>query len=123
MVEHFQYLVFNLRSPNDGGAMQNVGIRQAVEYGIDKIAVVKAMGGPLVGNVINTAIPPGNVGYVNYNQYPDDNGAGDVTECKNALTKAGHPNGIAITYMYPNDSANTRLFQSIQASLAPAASP
>src|SRR3984957_17266832 len=114
----FPYLIFNLRSPNVGDAMQNVNIRKAVEYGIDKIAVVKAKGGPLVGNVINTVIPPGNVGYVNYNLYPDDNGAGNVTACKSALAAGGHPNGITLTYMYPNDSSNTRVFQAIQASLA-----
>ena len=114
----FPYLVFNLRSPNVGGAMQNLHIRQAVEFGIDKIAVVKAMGGPLVGAPINTAIPPGNVGYVNKNTYPDDNGAGDVTKCKAALTAGGHPSGITLKYMYPNDSSNTRVFQAIQASLA-----
>ncbi len=93
-------------------------MRQAVEYGIDKIAVVKAMGGPLVGNVINTVIPPGNVGYVNYNLYPDDNGAGNVASCKSDLAKGGHPNGITLTYMYQNDSSNTRVFEAIQASLA-----
>jgi peptide/nickel transport system substrate-binding protein len=114
----FPYLIFNLRSPNAGGAMQNLDVRQAVEYGIDKIAVVKAMGGPLVGNVINTVIPPGNAGYVNYNLYPDDNGAGNVAACKTALAKGGHPNGINLTYMYPNDSSNTRVFEAIQASLA-----
>jgi peptide/nickel transport system substrate-binding protein len=114
----FPYLIFNLRSPNAGGAMQNLNVRQAVEYGIDKIAVVKAMGGPLVGNVINTVIPPGNVGYVNYNKYSDDNGAGNVSACKTALAKGGHPNGITLKYMYQNDSSNTRVFQAIQASLA-----
>jgi peptide/nickel transport system substrate-binding protein len=114
----FPYLIFNLRSPNAGGAMQNLHVRQAVEYGIDKIAVVKAMGGPLVGNVINTVIPPGNVGYVNYNKYPDDNGAGNVAACKQALAAGGHPNGITLTYMYQNDSSNTRVFEAIQASLA-----
>jgi peptide/nickel transport system substrate-binding protein len=114
----FPYLIFNLRSPNVSGAMQNLNVRQAVEYGIDKIAVVKAMGGPLVGNVINTVIPPGNVGYVNYNKYPDDNGAGNVAACKTALAKGGHPNGITLKYMYQNDSSNTRVFEAIQASLA-----
>jgi peptide/nickel transport system substrate-binding protein len=114
----FPYLVFNLRSPNAGGAMQNLHVRQAVEYGIDKIAVVKAMGGPLVGNVINTVIPPGNVGYVNSTMYQDDNGAGDVTACKAALKAGGHPSGITLNYMYPNDSSNTRVFEAIQASLA-----
>jgi peptide/nickel transport system substrate-binding protein len=114
----FPYLIFNLRSPNLGGAMQNIHVRQAVEYGIDKIAVVKAMGGPLVGNVINTVIPPGNVGYVNSTMYPDDNGAGNVTACKSALAAGGHPNGLTLSYMYPNDSSNTRVFEAIQASLA-----
>jgi peptide/nickel transport system substrate-binding protein len=115
----FPYLIFNLRSPNTGGAMANVNIRQAVEYGVDKLAVIKAMGGPLVGNVINTVIPPGNAGYVNYNLYPDDGGAGNIAACKAALAKGGHPNGISIKYMYPNDSTNTRVFEAIQASLAP----
>ena len=114
----FPYLIFNLRSPNVGSAMQNIHVRQAVEYGIDKIAVIKAMGGPLVGNVINTVIPPGNVGYVNYNLYPDDNGAGNVTACESALAAGGHPNGITLSYKYPNDSSNTRVFEAIQASLA-----
>src|SRR6202522_2798692 len=114
----FPYLVFNLRSPNNGGAMGNLDIRQAVEYGVDKIAVIKAMGGPLVGNVINTVIPPGNVGYVNYNKYPDDNGAGNVAACKTALANGRHPNGITLKYMYQNDSSNTRVFEAIQASLA-----
>src|ERR1700733_7775217 len=114
----FPYLIFNLRSPNASGAMQNLHVRQAVEYGIDKIAVVKAMGGPLVGNVINTVIPPGNVGYVNSTMYQDDNGAGDVTACKDALKAGGHPSGITLNYMYPNDSSNTRVFEAIQASLA-----
>jgi peptide/nickel transport system substrate-binding protein len=115
----FPYLVFNLRSPNSGGAMGNVNVRQAVEYGVDKLAVIKAMGGPLVGNPINTVIPPGNAGYVNYNLYPDASGAGNVAACKTALAKGGHPNGITIKYMYPNDSTNTRVFEAIQASLAP----
>src|ERR1700722_6372193 len=114
----FPYLIFNLRSPNASGAMQNLHVRQAVEYGIDKIAVVKAKGGPLVGNVINTVIPPGNVGYVNSTMYQDDNGAGDVTACKDALKAGGHPSGITLNYMYPNDSSNTRVFEAIQASLA-----
>ncbi len=55
--------------------------------------MVKAIGGPAVAQVINTVIPPGNVGYVNYNLYPDDNGQGNVAMCKSDLTKAGYPNG------------------------------
>jgi peptide/nickel transport system substrate-binding protein len=38
--------------------------------------------------------------------------------CKSDLTKAGYPNGLTLTYMYPNDSTDTRAFVAIQAALA-----
>ncbi|HMD92362.1 MAG TPA: ABC transporter substrate-binding protein [Trebonia sp.] len=114
----FPYLVFNLRSPNSGGAAQKQLVRAAVEYGLDKTAVLKAAGGPDVGTLINTVIPPGNLGYQNTNLYPDNNGTGNTAACKSDLTKAGYPHGVTLTYLYINDSANTRIFTAIQASLA-----
>ncbi len=114
----FPYSVFNLRSPDANGAMGKLLVRQAVEYGIDKSAVVKSIGGPDVATIINTVIPPGNVGYQNTNMYPDANGQGNVATCKSDLAKAGYPNGVTLIYMYPNDSSNTRIFTAIQASLA-----
>ena len=112
------YMVFNLRSPNGGGVMAKPGVRQALEYGLDKTAAIKSSGGPLVSKLLNGAIPPGNDGFLTTNPYPDNNGTGDETACKNALSKAGYPNGVSLTYMYANDSVNVRLFESIQASLA-----
>ncbi len=114
----FPYIVFNLRSPDANGAAGKLLVRQAAEYGLDKSAVVKAIGGPAVATIINTVIPPGNVGYVNSNLYPDDSGQGNVAMCKSDLSKAGYPNGVTLTYMYPNDSSDTRIFTAIQASLA-----
>jgi len=112
------YMVFNLRSPDANGAMGKLLVRQAIEYGVDKSAVVKSYGGPDVGSILNTVIPPGNTGYQNTNAYPDSNGQGNVASCKQDLAKAGYPNGVTLTYLYPNDSANTRAFTAIQASLA-----
>jgi len=113
----FPYVVFNLRSPNSGGVMKKLGVRQAIEYGINKVAVQKVYGGPAVSQIINTAIPPGNTGYVNYNLYPDNNGNGDTAKCKSTLAAAGYPHGLTLTYLYQNDSINTQAFVSIQASL------
>jgi peptide/nickel transport system substrate-binding protein len=113
------YVVFNVRSPNSGGAMKNLKVRQAIEYGINKVAVQKALGGPEVAKIINTAIPPGNVGYQDYNLYPDKAGQGDPAKCKSMLASAGYPHGVKLTYLAANDSVNARVAAAIQASLKP----
>lgn len=112
------YYVFNLRSPDDNGAMGKLGVRQAIEIGLDKVAVQRAYGGSLLGPIINTVIPPGNLGYQNTNAYPDAQGAGDVATCKSDLAKAGYPNGLSLITLYQSDSTNTRGFEAAQASLA-----
>jgi peptide/nickel transport system substrate-binding protein len=114
----FPYIVFNLRSPDANGAAGKLLFRQAVEAGLDKSAVVKATGGPAIATILNTVIMPGNTGFVNYNLYPDNNGQGNTATCKSDLAKAGYPNGVTLTYMYPNDSTDVRQFTAIQASLA-----
>jgi peptide/nickel transport system substrate-binding protein len=113
------YIVFNLRSPNVHHAMANLLVRQAIEYGVSKVAVQKVLGGPLVAKILNTAIMPGNVGYQNYNDYPDNNGNGNIAKCKADLAKAGFKSGLSLNYLYQNDSVNSRIFAAIQASLAP----
>jgi peptide/nickel transport system substrate-binding protein len=113
------YIVFNLRSPNNNAAVGNLHLREAVEYGIDKEAAVKAVGGPDVASVINTVIPPGNTGFQSYNLYPDNSGTGNVSACKTQLADAGFSKGITLNYLYPNDSVDTREFTVFQAALAP----
>jgi peptide/nickel transport system substrate-binding protein len=111
------YLVFNLQSPDANGAMKKLLVRQAIAYGIDKVTVQKVNGGPSTQKIINSAIPPGNVGYVSTNPYPDNNGNGNISKCKALLSQAGYPSGVTLTTMYVNDSVGTRNFEAIQASL------
>jgi len=112
------YVVFNLRSPDAGGAMNKLLVRQAIEYGINKVAVQKAQGGPQLATIINDAVPPGSAGYKPYNLYPDNNGNGNAATCKSDLAKAGYPHGFTAVYLYANDSTDTQIFTAIQASLA-----
>lgn len=111
------YVVFNQRSPNTNGAMGKLAVRQAIEYGVSKVAIQKVFGGPAVTQIISTAIPPGNIGYKNQNIYPDNNGQGDAAKCKSMLKQAGYPNGLTLTDLYENDSVNTQVFVALQASL------
>ncbi len=112
------YVVFNLRSPDSGGAMGKLKVRQAMEFAINKSAVQKLFGGPAVAKVINTAIPPGNVGYQPITLYNTPNNQGNASKCKTLLSQAGYPHGVTLTDLYINDSVNTALFQSVQASFA-----
>ena len=46
-------------------------------------------------------------------------GIGDTAKCHADLVKAGYKKGVSLTYLYANDSVNTRIFATIQASLKP----
>jgi peptide/nickel transport system substrate-binding protein len=112
------YIVFNLRSPDAGGAMGKLKVRQAAEFTVNKSALQKLFGGPTVAKVMNTAIPQGNLGYAPISLYNTPGNSGDPAKCKAMLTAAGYPHGMTITDLYINDSVNTAVFQSVQASFA-----
>ena len=102
------YIAFNLQSPNSNHAMNNLKIRQAIEYAINKVAIQKVNGGPLVAKIINTAIPPGAAGFQNYNPYPSKNSEGDATKCKALLAQAGYKNGHQAELRPTRTTASTR---------------
>ena len=112
------YLLFNLRSPDSGGAMSKLAVRQAVAYAVDKSDLQKILGGPAINKVISTEIPPGNAGYAPYNPYPSAGNAGTAGKCKTLLASAGYPHGFTSTFLYQNDTVGTAIFTSIEASLA-----
>ncbi len=112
------YVIPNLKSPDAGGAMNKLGVRQAIAYAVDKADVQKILGGPAINKILSTQIPPGNTGYAAYNPYPTPGNAGDPGKCKSMLASAGYPHGMTLTYLYQNDTVGTSIFQSVQAALA-----
>jgi len=112
------YVVFNLQSPDASHAMNNLKVRQALAWTLNKSAIQKLYGGPSVAQIISTAIPPGNLGYKPINPFPTPGNQGDPSKCKALLKQAGIAHGLTLTDLYINDSVNTSLFQSVQASAA-----
>lgn len=112
------YIILNLRSPNSGGAMKKLAVRQAIQVGVNKSAIVKVNGGPAINKILSGAIPPGNIGYTPYTRYATPGNEGSPSRCKSLLASAGYPHGLTLGYLYPNDSGDTTIFQSIQGSLA-----
>jgi ABC-type transport system substrate-binding protein len=99
------------------GPMKNKLVRQAVEYAVDKNAIVQILGGPQITETTNQLILPGNVGYAKgFNPFPDNNGAGNPAKAKSLLAQAGQ-SGVSVKLLYSTTQPMPRVAQSLQSSL------
>ena len=68
------YLIFNVVSPNNGGALGKADVRQALSYGIQRSQLTKVLGGPIVNPALTHILPAGIDGSqgvpAGYNPYP-----------------------------------------------------
>ncbi|TNY37724.1 ABC transporter substrate-binding protein [Thermomonospora catenispora] len=87
------YLVMNGRS----GPTKDRRVREAVQYAVDRTAVIRAFGGPEAARPLHTLIAPGNLGYFEHIAYPTPGDAGDPGRCQGLLIKAGRANGLTLT--------------------------
>jgi peptide/nickel transport system substrate-binding protein len=114
------YLDFNTVSPNNGGALGKVAVRQALSYAVDRAHLIQDLGGPQVSPALTHILPAGINGaqYVpaGYNPFPYN-----PAKAKSMLKAAGYPNGLNLTVLYNAESTTEpKMFQSLQADMAPA---
>jgi len=94
------WLPINLNQP----PLDNVKVRQALNYAVDREALVKSV---LQGQAVvaNGPIPPGLSAYdPNYKPYTYD-----IDKAKQLLTEAGFPNGVDIEIRTWTDEVETRV--------------
>jgi peptide/nickel transport system substrate-binding protein len=112
------YLVFNLASGGNK-ALQNLQVRQALNYAVNKQAVAQALGGTKVaaptGQIFNQSVVGD--GFQKQDIYATPNSAGDAAKAKSILAAAGYPNGLALTLAYRTDDPGPAIAATLQQGL------
>ncbi len=115
------YLVFNLYE--EGSPLQDVRVRQAINYAIDKENVARIQGGPPVVEPTGQILTPVVVasGFEEQSQYAVANRQEGLTRAQALLEEAGfEPGEIELTFLYRATDLHSNIAQSIEADLSEA---
>jgi peptide/nickel transport system substrate-binding protein len=101
----------------DAGPTKELAVRQAVNYAIDRQAVVLAIGGAYAGAPATTVLSPTLSGHTTFDLYPSQDAAGDPDKARELLAEAGHPNGVKLTYVGQSTAKWKALYRALETSL------
>jgi len=97
----------------------NVHCRRAVQYAVSKVDWQTARGGPIGGGDIATSmLNPAVKGFTRFDDYPDNNGQGDLAKARDELNKCGKPHGFATHLAAPNTTKGKNMAAAMLQSLA-----
>jgi peptide/nickel transport system substrate-binding protein len=102
----------------DAGPTRLLAVRQAVNYAIDRQAVVLALGGTYAGEPASTVLSPTLAGHSAFDLYPSQDDAGDPDKARKLLAGAGYPNGVILTYAGRDSETWKALYEALRVSLA-----
>jgi peptide/nickel transport system substrate-binding protein len=101
----------------------NLDVRRAVEYAIDKQNLLKLQGGSYVGSIATSVLPPGILGFVSprdFDPFATPHDRPDLSKAKALMEKAGYGDGYHRPLLVVGDSAQPipGMLQSVKADLA-----
>jgi peptide/nickel transport system substrate-binding protein len=103
------WLVFNTVSPNNGGALGKVQVRQALSYAIDRTLLIQDGGGPTLAPALTHIIAPG----TDASTHMADFYPYDPNKAKQMLAAAGASH-LTLTFLYRQSVAAQKDFQTLQ---------
>jgi peptide/nickel transport system substrate-binding protein len=108
------YVIFNTISKNNGGALANAQVRQAISYAISRTELIQNHGGPNIAPPLSHIIAAGTGGNTpNFDLYPYN-----PTKAKQLLASSGHPH-LTLKLLYrPQNITAQKDFQTLQANLS-----
>jgi peptide/nickel transport system substrate-binding protein len=105
------YISFNLHhSTKTGQALKNKTVRQALNYAIDKPAIVQVLGGPRNGEPAGQILTPVLLGYKKIDPYATPGSKGDLQKAKSMLEAAGAKD-LKLDFIYDNTERNKNIVQ------------
>lgn len=111
------YLLINHQSPDNDSALSNKLVRQALNYAVDKDAVVQVGGGPEVKFPHHQFLTEAVDGYEPFNLYETENNEGNSEKAKALLAEAGYPDGIDLDFVYASGTRYDAYAQALEPSL------
>ncbi|AZP20266.1 ABC transporter substrate-binding protein [Streptomyces aquilus] len=98
---HFGYTNYIAFNPTVK-PFNNVKVRQAISYAVDRSSVVNAAGGSSLAEAATTFLPnQKSFGYEPYDLFPAG-ATGNAAKAKELLKEAGYPNGLTVTLTHNN---------------------
>ncbi|HVF06669.1 MAG TPA: ABC transporter substrate-binding protein [Frankiaceae bacterium] len=108
------YIVFNLHHSTPGGkAVQNKVVRQALNYAIDKRAIIQVLGGPRNGEPTGQILSPTLLGYKKIDPYATPESKGDLNKAKDLLAAVPGAASLKLDFIYDNTETNKNIVQVI----------
>jgi peptide/nickel transport system substrate-binding protein len=105
------YIAFNFNHNSAGGkALKNKTVRQALNFAIDKTAIIQVLGGPRNGEPADQILTPVLLGYKKIDPYATPGSKGDLTKAKQMLDSAG-VKGLKLDFIYDNTETNKNIVQ------------
>lgn len=97
-------------------------VRQAVNYAIDRSNIKRVFGGPITGPIATSIIPPGMPGYLSpeeYNPFETPNMSGDMDRAKELMAQAGLEGGFdgELLMVGASDPPHDRIAETVRADL------
>ncbi|MFC8346599.1 ABC transporter substrate-binding protein [Streptomyces sp. NPDC057280] len=98
---HFGYTNYIAFNPTVK-PFNNIKVRQAISYAVDRSSVVNAAGGSSLAEAATTFLPnQKSFGYEPYDLFPAGT-TGNAAKAKELLKEAGYPNGLTVTLTHNN---------------------
>jgi peptide/nickel transport system substrate-binding protein len=105
------YIFLNAQVP----PLNNVLVRKAINYAIDRTAILAQWGGPLAGAPSDQIIPAGQADYQKYSIYPD---TPNLAEAKKLMAQSGAKTPVTLVLRTQNDTPGfINMAEVIQANL------